>query len=148
MVAFDRLRGFVALLGGVGLVCLGGAVLSGAAPLAAWALAFLGGAYALALALAGGNGVDPGAPLVAAGLLLAAELAFWSREARSRTIDPGATIRRLGALGLLVLGSLGLGSLLLLPAGVGLEGGLALEAIGVTAAVTAVALVARLARRD
>jgi hypothetical protein len=129
-----------------GLVCLAGTLVSGSGILAAWALVLLGGAYGLALAVAG-SGIDAGAPLVAAGLLLAAELAFWSLEARSRPLDPGATARRLAALGLLALAALGIGSLVLLTGDVRPGGGLVLEAAGVVAAAAAVALVARLAQR-
>jgi hypothetical protein len=84
---------------------------------------------------------------MAAGLFLAAELAFWSLEARSRPLDPRATARRLAALGLLTLAALGVGSLVLLTGDVRLRGGLALEAAGIVAAGAAIALVARLAQR-
>lgn len=107
----------------------------------------LAAAYAISLS-AGGQVVDSRAPLYAAGLLLAAELAYWSLERRSPGRDePGAIARRTAALLALVLGSVGLGALLLatveLPAG----GGLVLEAAGVAAATATLALLAALARR-
>lgn len=109
------------------------------------ALALVGGAYAAALLLADG-GVDGAAPLVAAGALLVAELAYWATAPRA---VPAATLllrRQLVTAGALAVVSLCLGTLLLLVGGTSVRGGLPLEALGVAAAIAALAVVARLAR--
>jgi hypothetical protein len=110
-----------------------------------WAVAGLGVAYAATL---GGEDLDGRVPLYAAGLLLTAELAYWSLELRKGAPDePGMAVRRL--IGLLVAAVVALvaGSLLVAVAHVPLRGGLVVEAIGVAAAIGALALLALAARR-
>ena len=100
-------------------------------------------AYAIFLSLRGG-GVDANAPLFAAALLVSAELAFWSLEA---SLGTGRTVlRRALITGSFALGAVLVGSLILV-ASAGVSGGVGLEALGVLAAVTVVALIAALAAR-
>ena len=109
----------------------------------------LGAGYALALALGPERAtVDAAVPLVAAALLVVAELAYWSLELR----DPGSwegplLVRRVAALGALALVSLALGSIVVLATAVELRGGLGLDLVGVAAAVATLAVLAALARR-
>ena len=93
--------------------------------------------------------VDASAPLVAAGLLLLAELAYWSVELRSSgRAETGLLVRRLTALALLVFGAVLLGLVVLVATTVPLGGGVVWDAVGVAAAAGALALLARLARRS
>lgn len=92
------------------------------------------------------SGVDGAAPLVAAGLLLATELAYWSTAARAVPVELALMRRQLMTVLGLVGVSLCLGTLLLMVGGASVRGGLPLEAVGVAAAITALAVVARLAR--
>jgi hypothetical protein len=95
----------------------------------------------------GPNTVDPWTPLYAGGLLLAAELAWWSIEPRVPAwSEPGTAIRRFGtATAFCGLGS-ALSALVVLAAGAPLEGGVSLELVGVVAAAGALAVVAIVAR--
>ena len=111
----------------------------------AWGLALFGAEYALFLRLRP-DAVDARAPLVAAGLLVAAELAFGAvaaeggRYERSLVASEGLTL--VGAAFATVLA----GGFLLVVAGTA-SAGVALEAAGALAAVCAVGVVVRLARR-
>jgi hypothetical protein len=91
--------------------------------------------------------VDPRAPLVGAAFFAAAELGFWSLEPFNGGADLVVLIRRVAfiALGSLCTAVLG-GLLLVLAAGV--NAGLALEALGVLAAVLTLTIVAVLASRS
>ena len=109
------------------------------------ALALLGGQYGLWLSLRGGE-IDTRAPLVAAGLLVVAELAY---EALERSVaQPGRELvaRRALHLAVLAAASVGVGAVILAAAAVPLEGGVYLTALGVAAAALAFALLARLSR--
>jgi hypothetical protein len=93
--------------------------------------------------------LEPAAPLVAGGLLLLAELAYWSLELRG----PGheereVVLRRLAALGLLTVLAVALGSFVVVVTAAPLGGGLAWDVVGVAAAAATLAVVALLARRD
>ena len=118
---------------------------SGIAP----ALALLAGEYAVSLALRDLGTVDTAAPLVGAGLLVLAELAYWSVElggpGREET---GLLVRRLAALTMLACLSVGLGALVVVVTALPLGGGLLWDAIGVVAAAGVLAVVASLARRE
>ena len=94
-----------------------------------------------------GRALDERAPLVAAGLLLVAELSYWSVERRAGGADAEILPRRLAALFGLVVGSIALGVLLLAAASAPGGGGTVLEAIGVTCAVALFVVVSLLARR-
>jgi hypothetical protein len=115
----------------------------------AWTLALLGTAYAASVAVGPADTVDGAAPLYATGLLVVAELAYWSLELRgARREDARSIARRLAALGVLAFLSLVLGSLVVLATAVPIGGGLALDLVGVAAAASALAVVAVLARRS
>jgi hypothetical protein len=112
-----------------------------------WGLALLGAEYACALAVAG-RGVDGRAPLVAAGLVLAAELAYWSLEARTRVAEePQLARRRLALILVVAAGSAAAAAAVVAAASLPYGGGLAWDALGVAAATAALATVAVLARR-
>jgi len=111
------------------------------------AIVLIGLGYSATLAVEDGA-LDARAPVIAAALFAAAELGYWSLEVRDAVADePGAYLRRLGLLAGLALGTLALGQLLLALVDVSERGGIAIEAVGVVAAVAALAIVA-LARRD
>ena len=110
-----------------------------------WGLAGVGASYAVFLSLRSGT-ADARAPLVGAAFFAAAELGFWSLEPVAGRSEVIVVVRRfafvlVGSLATAVVGGL----LLVLTAGV--SAGLALEAIGVLAAVTTLALVALLTSR-
>jgi hypothetical protein len=110
------------------------------------AVALAGASYAVQLALDDAQ-LDAAAPVVAVGLLLAAELAYWSLDERSRTPgDAGQGLRRaalvaVGAVGALVASSV-LGALVEEVRG----RGLALDVVGAVAAVAVVLTVLAVAR--
>lgn len=108
-------------------------------------LAGVGAAYAVYLSLRSGT-IDPRAPVVGAALFAAAELAYWSIERQEGRSERAVLVRRTA---LVVTGAFGtaiVGSVLLLAAGGG-SGGMAMEAIGVVAAVLLLAVIAFLAAR-
>jgi hypothetical protein len=96
-----------------------------------------------------GDRVDAAAPLVAAGLLLYAELASWAGEARPQVRDDRSVLAaRAVTLTVTTLVALGLGAAILLAAAIpAAGGGLARLAVGVVAASATLLLVALLARR-
>jgi hypothetical protein len=109
-------------------------------------LAGVGASYAVMLGLRTGS-VEPRAPIVAAALFVAAELGFWSLEPLDARAERIVLLRRLllaagGGLGAALIGSL------LLVAAAEASGGLALEAVGVLAAVLTLAIFAALAARS
>jgi len=106
----------------------------------------LGGGYATALGIDGGP-LDGRAPVVAAALLVVAELGYWSLELRDAVADEaGAHLRRIGLLSALALGTLAVGSGLLAVVDAG--GGVRFEALGAVAAVAALAIVVVATRRQ
>jgi hypothetical protein len=113
-----------------------------------WAIAGLGAEYAASLR---GEELDGRVPLYAVGLLVTAELAYWALALRRGARDePGMAPRRL--ISLLIAATIGLvaGTLLVAVGHVPLRGGLAVEAVGLAAAIGALALLygaARVARR-
>jgi len=111
----------------------------------AWAVLAAGVAYVV-----GREGrplVDGWAAVVGAALLVAAELASWSIEhdARIRT-QRTLVLRRAATLSALVLAALVVDFLLLGTAAIAASAGVLLAAVGVAAAVAAVATVLRLVR--
>jgi hypothetical protein len=133
-------------LGGAGLLWLaiGLAVRWNAALVAG--IMSLGAEQAVRLATGPGK-VDPWMPVYAAGFLLAAELAWWSIEPRVPAwSDLEVLVRRVLAIAACCVGGALLAALVVLAAGAPLHGGVALELIGVAAAVTAIAVVAAVAR--
>jgi hypothetical protein len=133
--------------GVVGVLLVAGALVRPAAALVPWGLAFLGGAYALALVVSDRD-LDVGAGFVAAGLLLVGELAFWSVEARDWPEEDSAAARvRLAGMLILALAGATIGTLLVaagaaVPADLGL-----VQVAGVLGAVGALLALALLARR-
>jgi hypothetical protein len=111
-----------------------------------WALALAGAECAAFLVIRGGE-IDGWAPIYGAGLLLVAELAYWSME-RGVQGPPGEglTFRRSTLVVTACVGAGGVGGLILAIAELSIRGGLWLEALGIAAAVGSIALLARLAR--
>jgi hypothetical protein len=109
------------------------------------AIAAVGAAYGVELGVGPGT-VDEWAPLVAAGLFVAAELGFWSMEPSASRAERTVVVRRLLFLAAAALGVALAGTVLLYVAS-GASGGIGLESLGVAAAVAALAIVAVLARR-
>jgi hypothetical protein len=127
------------------LVLTGG--LAGRGEGATWGVAALGIAYAGALA-AGPDGLDSWAPAVAAGMALAAEAGAWAAELRRPVrLEPAVIRARAGLLAATAAAAAGIGLVLIAPgAGPELAGPL-VTAAGVVAAVTAVAVIRRVAHR-
>ncbi len=131
----------------VALLALFAALVRGWAPLLPTALVLLGALYGAQLAIDDAQ-VDIAAPLVATGLVLVAELGYWSLEEREQvTGEPGDSLRRLAFVALLALGTLVVTASLLALVDAVRASGLTLDLLG--AAAAAVALVAIvLAARD
>jgi hypothetical protein len=109
-------------------------------------LVCLGADQAVRLAT-GPSRVDPWTPVYAAAFLLTAELAWWSIEPRVPAwSDWEVLVRRLAAIASWCVGGALLAALVVLAAGAPLTGGVGLELVGVAAAVTAIAVVAVVAR--
>ncbi|MGH2702063.1 MAG: hypothetical protein ACRDJ2_09855 [Actinomycetota bacterium] len=98
--------------------------------------------------LFGRDGIDPAAPLMAAGLVVAAELAYLSISVGDLSFERALLFRGVGRT--LVLGAFaGLaGALMLGLSGFRLGAGLAVDLLGAAAAVTTLVIVAALARRS
>ncbi len=111
-----------------------------------WPIVLLGIAYAISL-FARGSGIDEGAPLVGAGLLLCSELAAWSFDERwAITAERTVVVARGTAVALLTLAALGASVLVLALAAAPIGGGLAWTVLGAAAAVLVVGLAAQLGR--
>jgi hypothetical protein len=137
----------VAAAGAAGCALLLAGGMAGRAQGAAWGIAALGAAYAGALA-AGPPGLDPWAPAVAAGVVLAAEAGAWAAELREPARLDAAVVRaRAVFLAGTAAAAAGIGLVLIAPgAGPELAGPL-VTAAGVAAAVAAVAVIRTMARR-
>jgi hypothetical protein len=110
-----------------------------------WTIVLAGAGYLTARE--GKELVDGWAAVEGVLLLLAAELASWSIEHDQRIqTEPALVIRRAVTLAALCLGALLVNVMLLGTAGVAASAGVLLAAVGVAAAVSAVAIVLRLAR--
>jgi hypothetical protein len=133
-------------LGVAGLILTVAGVVGRWSPLLALGLVGVGAAYAVFLGLRP-ESVDPWAPFVAAALFAGAELGFSALESRVARQDPKQKARRMLVVAAGVLGTAILGSGLLLVGGQE-HGGVALEAAGILAAVTLMAIVAGLAARQ
>lgn len=140
-----RLWELMVAIGGVGVLLLATALAARLPQLVSWSVVLIGSAYAVAL-LVRSETIDGTAPLFAVGLLLVAELAYWSVETSVPT-EPGILSRRIGRLALLALVSGGIAAVVLAASELAVEGGLLLEGLGVLAAGAALALVVALARR-
>jgi hypothetical protein len=144
--ADDRLPQLVAGVGAAGWVVTAVALVGRWPSVLPWGIVGVGAGYTLFIALRGTT-VDARAPIVAAALFAAAELAFWSLEPRRGWSEPAVLVRRVvfvcgGALGTALVGAL------LLVAVSGTSGGVLYTALGVGAAVLTLAIVALLTARS
>jgi hypothetical protein len=143
----EELAAPAALLGAGGCLALGGGVAGRRVILVAPGLALVGGEYALLVA-ADEDSLDARAPLVAAGLLAAGELAAWSTELRAPVVDEaGMWWRRVALVGVEATGAYVVATVLLALADSGVRGGLLLEVVGVVALAAGALAVVRLAAR-
>ena len=131
--------------GAIALVLLAAAVAFRVPGLVPWAVAAAAAGYVATRT--GHHVVDGWAAVIGAGLLLAAELAFWSsgEDARIRS-ERALILRRAGTIAALATAGLLLGFLLLAAAAVSSASGVVVAAAGVAAAIGAVALALRLLR--
>jgi hypothetical protein len=130
----------------VAAVVLLAAIVNEWSPLVPIAVAAAGGIYAVELALDDAP-IDLAAPAIAVGLLLTAELAYWSLDESERIPgDPGDGLRRAAVVGLLGVAAFVVSSALLVLADGIRARGLALDIVGAAAAVAALAAIALLAR--
>jgi hypothetical protein len=132
--------------GGAALaVLLAGLLLRWSAALAV-GVALLGAQQATRLAL-GPEAVDEATPLVATGLLLVAELAWWSVEPRVPAWGQlGVLAGRVGMLVITCVAALAVSAVVVVAAGAPVNGGTLLELLGVAAAAAALGLLAAVAR--
>lgn len=143
-----HLRWLALGLGGIAVTLLAAGLAARSGPVLGWGLAALGGEYAVLFA-AQGRALDELTPVYAGAFVLVAELAFWSIERRVPAwSEPGLVERRLAHLAGASAGAAALAGLVLVVAAASGGGGVALEAIGVAAAIGALALVAVLVRRS
>ena len=132
----------------VAFVALVAALVLGWSLLIPLSLGLLGAAYATHLGLDDPS-LDASAPLFGAGLLLTAELGYWSLEERDRVVaEPGEQLRRLALVVCLALGALAAGAGLLAVADLARTEGLAIDVLGAAAAAAALLVVVLLARRS
>jgi hypothetical protein len=136
----------VAIIGGVGALLLLFVIVRRAQDVLAWSILMLGLAYALTLT-SHRHAVDEVSPLVAGGLLLAAELAAWSSAERREIRAEGQIVAaRAVAVAVLVAGGIGVAALVLGLAAAPVGGGLAWTVLGAASAVGVIGLATRLAR--
>ena len=145
VAAGSRLPEVVAGVGALGLLLVALSLAGRWPSLLPLGLAGVGAAYAVYLSLRSGT-IDPRAPVVAAALFAAAELAYWSIERQEGRAERAVLVRRTTFVLAGALGTAILASVLLIVAG-GAGGGLALEALGVVAAVALLAVIAFLSTR-
>ena len=145
MLSAPRLVDVIAAVGGVSLVLLATALVFRSQAFAAWALACFGAEYGLFLGFRGGS-VDRWAPLVAAVVIVAAELAFHAVEPPEPAPERRVVVRTILWLVGSGLAAAAVGTVLLSAAGGG-GTGLGLEAVGAAAAVAAVGLLVAFAWR-
>jgi hypothetical protein len=145
VLAGDRLPEVVAGVGAAGCALIVLALLARPASAFPVGLAGVGAAYAVFLGLRSGS-VDARAPLVAAAFFVSAELGFWALERTPARSERVVVVRRIAGL---AAGALltGLTGSLLLVLTTGVRPGIGFEAVGVGAAVLALAAIARLASR-
>ena len=144
-LASDRLVPLVAAIGGFSVLLLVAALAFRSPETVAWAIAFSGAEYAVFLALRGGT-VDRWAPLVAAALFGAAELGYRATEGSHSALEGAVVLRSILWLVVAAGGAAALGSILLTASG-GARAGLGFEALGVAAAVGALAIVVSVVAR-
>jgi hypothetical protein len=144
---FDRGEGYLLAIGAAATVCLGAGLTAIWVRGLAWGIALLGVSFLIRVQLEPAT-ASAWTPVVAAVLLLVAELGYWSFElAAPDGAGPGLVPRRLVEVLLLALAAAALGELVLdLGAILPLSGGGVLV-LGVTAATGLLGIMLRLARR-
>jgi len=136
----------IAIVGAIGAMLLLFVIARRAEDVLAWSILMLGVAYSLSL-VTHHRGVDEVSPLVAGGLLLAAELATWScAERREIRVERRVLVARGVAIAMLVVGGVGVSALVLGLAAAPVGGGLAWTILGAASAVGVIGLATRLAR--
>jgi hypothetical protein len=144
----DVFREVSARIAAVAFLALVAALVRGWPSLVPVSMALVGGAYAAELAIDDAP-LDLAAPTVAVGLLLAAELAYWSLDERSRTPgDRGQGLHRAALVAVGALGAFALGTALLAVVADLETGGFALDLAGALAAVAVVLAVLATARNQ
>jgi hypothetical protein len=142
LVVYVGVRGAAAAL-----VLLAASLVFGWARLVPLSLGLLGAAYALYLSV-DDPPLDAAAPAFAAGLLVTAELAYWSLEERDPVrAERGETLRRIAVVAAEGVVALVLGGGLLALADAARTQGLAIDLLGAAAAAAALLSLARAARR-
>lgn len=136
----------ISIIGGIGALLLLFVIARRAEDVLVWSILMLGLAYSLSL-VAHRRGVDEIAPLVAGGMLLAAELATWScAERRQIRVERRVLVARGVAIALLVMGGIAVSAFVLALAAAPVGGGLGWTILGAASAVGVVGLATRLAR--
>jgi hypothetical protein len=134
-------------IGGLGLLVVAYALARAQVAAVAPALSLQGVAYTLAL-LVHGRSIDQGAPLVAAALLLAGELASWSIAERDAiSAERSVWISRGIGVAVLTLAGLAVSTLVVALAAGPAGGGLGWTTLGAAAAVVAIGLATVFPRR-
>jgi hypothetical protein len=147
MLRADRLALLVGLIGLAAVLFLVLALVGRYSGLLPWVFVLAGAQYATFLVIRESS-IDAYAPIFGAGLLLVAELAYWSIERRvPGAPGEGLTFRRGTLLVAACVAAGGVGGLILAMGELSVRGGLWLEMMGVAAAVGAIAILARLARQ-
>lgn len=146
VVVAGRSGALVVLPAALAVALLAATLLLGRSEPVPWALALLAGLYVAALVVRG-SPLDTGSAVYGAGLLVAAELSYWSLELRASGRDEaGALARRGTILGGVALASLVLGSALLPLAAAPVGGGILWDGVGVAAASGVLGIVVWLAQ--
>jgi len=128
-------------IGAIAFLALVAGVVLGWPPLVPVAAAIGGGLYAAELAIEDAP-LDVAVPAVAAGLVLCTELAYWSLEERMRWLsEAGDGLRRAAFVALFGVAALLSATVLLALVDAVRARGLALDLLGATAAVAAIATV-------
>jgi hypothetical protein len=143
----ESVAALVLALGAAAVATLLAALARGIAPAVPVAVAGLAAAWTVS-AWSRGSEAPDATIAVAAAVFLATELAYWSLEQVAVADEPELAARRVAGLALRVAAALALAAFLLAALGLHAHGGLALEAVGVGAAVGLLALVFVLARAD
>jgi hypothetical protein len=143
VLAASKLPWVYAAIGVVALVVLAVGLAFRRGMLLLWALVGVGGSYAVWLAL-GTHQLDQRMPIIGAGLLLTAELAYDSLEPEVGRPEANVVLARAIALVLLVLIAVGAGAVVLVLAAIPVGGGVVITALGAVAAVLALGLITRL----
>jgi hypothetical protein len=142
----DAVQSVGARVGAVALLALVAGIVLGWSPLVPLAAALAGGLYGAELAISDAP-LDVAAAAVAAALLLAMELAYWSREERTRWRgDAGDGLRHAAVVSLLAAGAFVVCVVLLALVDAVRARGLALDLLGAIAAATVLAAVLIAAR--